>query len=83
MSNRGRHKSSIIAEYRRCNSLGKLSKLSDKILLEILEERKRQKECEDFGNLLWDPTATSMGNGFSWSSSEKGWNYWNGILTNL
>ena len=83
MSNRGRHKSSIIAEYRRDNGLGKLSKLSNKILLEILEERKRQKECKDFGNLPWNPAASSISNGFDWLKSEKGWSYWEKILTNL
>ena len=83
MSNRGRHKSSIITKYRRYNSLGKLSKLSDKILLEILEERKRQGECEDFGSLPWNIAANSTGNEFDWINSEKGFNYWDTIFKKL
>ena len=54
-----------------------------KILLEILKGRKKKTKCKDFGNLPWDPTASSMSNGFNWLKSEKGWSYWEKILTNL
>ena len=85
MSNRGRHKKqlgSIIKNYRDNNLLGKLSKLSDAILTEILEERVRQGLKRDLGYLTIFPSMVGH-KGFNWQSSVKGYDYWNNILVSL